>query len=299
MPLGFVQLLHHLPAWALVFFRLSGIFFLAPVFGSVSIPVRVKILLVFVLSLCIYPMLLEPPATAAGTGLQVQPALARSQGLLEPTILPPLSQSVAATSISAVLDRGLSLWHLLPLVACELLIGLIIGFGSNLPLVGMQISGKIIDQQLGFGLGGVYNPDLEEESGIVGQFFFTLALAVFLLLNGHRVLLGTLVDSFHAIPLGGFRADGRLMELMVALLGSMFELALRVSAPLLCLVFLETLAMGFIARTIPQMNILSIGFPVRIVVGLGLLSAMVVVKAEVFIQIMQSTLRDIATYLGH
>lgn len=268
--IGLDPLVSHMPVWLLVLFRISGIFLIGPFFGSSIIPGRVKIFLALGLSFCVYPMLLGRPA-----------------------------DGVAGQSIAMVMGHGLSLWSLVALVASELLVGLAIGFGAALPLFGIQIGGQIVDQQLGLGLAGVYNPDIGADSGIVSQFYFLMALALFLILNGHRALLGVLVGSFDHVPLGGYVADGRLVTLMIGLLQSMFELAIGVAAPLLCLVFLETVAMGFIARTVPQLNIMSVGFSLRIIVGLFVLIAGIGGLALIYQDALRLAIRSLGIHFGH
>jgi len=158
-------------------------------------------------------------------------------------------------------------------VGTEMLIGLIIGYGASLPLIALQIGGQMMGHQLGLGLAQVFSPDFNEQTEVMSQFLYLMALTAFLVLGGHHAMISALVTSFHAIPLGGYLPDEALLQLISGLLQSMFELGLRVAAPLLCLVFLETVAMGFVARTVPQMNILSLGFPVRIIVGFFVLVA--------------------------
>lgn len=264
MPIDLTPILNHLPAWLLVMFRITGIFMMAPMFGSRTIPAKIKILFALGLSIAIYPILLSPGKPAAVPGLEASLLGAR----------PP--------SVPVFIDHGLSLWTVAPAVAMELMVGLLIGYSVSLPLVGMQMGGRIIDQQMGLGVAGIFNPELNEQSGVVSQFFFITALAIFLISGGHYVILATLVDSFGQVPLGGFRPDGHMLDLIIGLLASMFDMALRVGAPLLCLIFLQTVAMGFVARTVPQMNILSIGFALRIMVGALLLIGAVKIMAGVF-----------------
>jgi flagellar biosynthetic protein FliR len=267
LPIDLTPLLPHLPVWALVLFRLSGIFFFAPMIGSQAIPVRVKILLALGLSFCIYPVLLTPG-------------------------------SRASLMVGQVLAHGMSLPGMIGAVASELLIGLAIGFGAVLPLTGMQLAGLITDQQLGFGIGGIFNPDLAEESGVVGQVYFQIALVLFVIAGGHRVMVRTLVGTFDHIPLGGFYADADFLRLMTAMVAASFDLALRVSAPLLCLVFLETIVMGFIARTVPQMNILSVGFALRILVGALVIIAAMSSQTGVFLDAMRTNLHQLQGFFA-
>ena len=262
-----VDILHHLPAWLLVLFRLTGIFFFAPMYGSRTIPARVKIMLALMLSLCIYPVMTH-------------------------------EESPAYPMIQPVLGQGLALWSLAGVVGMELLIGIIIGFGANLPILALQVGGRVVDQQLGMSIGGIINPELGDESGIIGEFYFIVGLSLFLIVGGHRILLATLIGTFNHVPLGGFVPDGHMLDLVVGLLASMFDLALRFSGPLLCLVFLGTVAMGFIARTVPQMNILSIGFPVRILVGILLLIVALTTEMQVYLDATQRMLRQVQVFFG-
>jgi flagellar biosynthesis protein FliR len=262
----------HLPAWALVLFRLSGIFLSAPLFGGSVIPTRFKVLLAAALSLCIYPILV---------------------GMGRADIV-----GAAGASLFGVLNGELSLWVLPGVIAGELVIGLAIGFAATIPLIGMQLGGRIVDQQLGLGVAGLLNPDADEQGGAIGEFYYLLALAVFLLLGGHRLVLGALLNSFINVPLGGgLPADGAV-GLLVGLLESAFALSLKVAAPLLCLVFLETVAMGFVARTVPQLNILSIGFPLRIIVGMGLLIGSLAVQGDVLVGAMRNMLENVAAFVA-
>jgi flagellar biosynthesis protein FliR len=81
-----------------------------------------------------------------------------------------------------------------------------------------------------------------------------------------------LLHTFERIPSGGMILDGEIVSLITGLMISALELGLRVAAPLLCIVFLETVALGFLSKTVPQLNILSLGFPMRILVGLTIVA---------------------------
>ncbi|MCE9591844.1 MAG: flagellar biosynthetic protein FliR [Planctomycetes bacterium] len=258
-------LLPHLPAWAMVLFRLGGVFFFAPVLSSAAIPVRVKLFMVLGLSFCVYPALLDPGRASAAL-------------------------------IAPVLQSGFPMWSLAGAIAMELLIGFTLGLAASLPIMGMQLAGQIADQQMGLGLGAIFNPDLGEDTAAMGQFYYLLAMTLFLVVppGGHRVLLSTLIDTFQRVPLGGYRADQHTALLITGLITSAFELALRVAAPLLCLVFLETVAMGFLARTVPQMNVLSIGFALRIIIGVAVIVGSLRHETGAFIDAMNQNMSQLA-----
>lgn len=265
MPVDLQPLLPHLPAWALVLFRLSGIFLLAPLFGGTTIPSQVKVFLALGLSFCIYPTLVTPGHPAAA-------------------------------GINRLIEQGLPLPAVVGAIGSELLVGIALGMGALLPLIGMQLAGQIIDQQMGIGLGGIYNPELEQESGVTGEFFYLLSMAIFVILGGHRVLLSILIGTFETIPPGGLSPDIRLTRLLLTLISASFELGLRVAAPVLCLVFLETVAMGFLARTVPQLNIMSVGFPLRILAVLALLAVGVTITTQTYIDALRQALQTLESF---
>ena len=261
-------MVEHLPGWLMVLFRLSGIFLLAPVFGSSAIPRMVKVMLVLGLSLCVYPMLLGKGVASVGM-------------------------------LGSVAGGQVTIWSLAAAVGLELLMGYVVGYCASLPLIGMQLSGQIIDQQMGVSAGGVFNPELDAEAGVVGQLLFMSGLAVFLMVGGHHAIMLTLVSSFESVPVGRFAAPGSAVEighaldLVLGLLTVIFEMAIRIAAPMLCILFLLRIAMGFIGRTVPQMNILSVGFIFYIIVGLVVLVVGIGTGLSVFRGTMLETLRAV------
>ena len=150
----------------------------------------------------------------------------------------------------------------------ELMIGLIIGVSLSLVFVGVQVAGMIAGQQAGLALGQVYNPVLNTNTTILGQLFFLTALTVFVLAGGHRELMRALLDTFEVIPVMSFRFSPSLLDLVTALLTGAYAVALRLAAPVLMALLTATLVLGFLSRTMPQLNILSVGFPVRVLVTL-------------------------------
>ena len=260
-------LLDHVPSWLLVMFRLSGIFILAPIFGSTTVPRIVKVMLVLTLTFCVYPMLLNPG-------------------------------HASAASITPLLDRDINLWALLPMVFLELVVGLVIGYCASLPMIGMQFAGDVIDKQIGLGFADLVSPETNEKTGVVANSMFMLSLAIFAILGGHRVMLNILVGSFDTVPIGGFHDFAGLVALVEGLLTVIFQMAFRIAAPLLCLIFLQTIALGFIARTVPQLNIMSVGFTIRILNGTTLMIAFIAIAAWVYVDELSRMLEQVAGFFG-
>jgi flagellar biosynthetic protein FliR len=240
---SYYAILDHLPAALLVVFRIGGLMIFGPVFGSSVIPARIRVFTAFAIGLAAYGMLASKHDIGAGLTL--------------------------------------NLWTLGPRIAMELLIGLVIGYVASLPLLAMQTGGLLMGQQMGLGFAQLYNPAIDDEADIVGQMMFFMALAGFLAVGGHEAMVLAVLNSFEHVKLGGFSPDTSVLTLSVGLLMSSLELALRVSSPLLALIFLETVAMGFVAKTVPQLNILSLGFPIRILGGLAIVVCGLVVISDV------------------
>jgi len=187
---------------------------------------------------------------------------------------------------------GLTLGNLAVAAGGEMLIGAIIGYLASLPLVAMQLAGVLIGHQLGLGLAQVFNPEFNEQTEVFSQFLFLAGLAAFLILDGHHAMIHALVVSFDNVPLGGYLPDASVVQAVVALLTAGFVLAVQVAAPLLAVIFLETLALGFVARTVPQLNILSLGFPLRIIVGFFMMAIITTLMFDALHAVMRDTFRQ-------
>ena len=93
---------------------------------------------------------------------------------------------------------------------------------------------------------------------------------------GLEAAFGTLVSTFRNVPIGGFAGDRTPIQMIVGVVSSGVELAVRVAAPVICIIFLLLIAMGFVMKTMPQVNVMSVGFTVKILFGIGMLAASLV-----------------------
>jgi len=151
----------------------------------------------------------------------------------------------------------------------EVLMGVVMGFVVLLLFVAIQFAGQLAGLQMGFGIVNVIDPQSSNQLSIMGQFLNILAILLLLSLNGHHTILTGLVTSFETIPLGGVVLKAGLMQKMIAITAEVFIIGVKIAAPIMTALFLVTAAMGVLARTVPQMNVFMVGFPVQISVGLG------------------------------
>ncbi|TVS07834.1 MAG: type III secretion protein [Phycisphaerales bacterium] len=239
--LSIEPILDHAIPFTLVLFRLAGLFVFAPVLSSVSIPFQVRTMLAFMLALGVYPLV---PAS-----MQTPPEL--------------------------------DLFVLLPIVACELMIGAVLGMLVSLPIMAMQLAGYVAGYQMGLSLASAYNPELDTSADISGQLLFYLATASWLAIGGLDMLFYAVVLTFEHLPAGGYDALSPPLELYLGLLSSSMELGLRVAAPVTGMLLLVMIVMGFVMKTMPQINVLSVGFPLKIMVGLSTLLWSIFIIEEV------------------
>ena len=149
----------------------------------------------------------------------------------------------------------------------EMLLGATIGFATNLMFQGVEIAAQQIGQQMGIALANVFNPLAETTTNVLGGLFHLTALAIFLGIGGHRVLMHGLLQTFDTVPLLGFGMNAGVLTGVLALLKAAYVLAIKVAAPVLVAMMLSSVAMGLIQRTMPQFNILSAGFQIRVMMA--------------------------------
>jgi flagellar biosynthesis protein FliR len=154
----------------------------------------------------------------------------------------------------------------------ELAIGMMIGLGITLLFVGIQVAGQLISQQAGLALGDVFNPMLDSQVTVVSEVYFYVAMMVFLSVGGDHAIMRALLDSFKTVPLLSFQDTPAYTNLIIDLISLSFTIAIRMGGPTILALLLAFLTLGFISRTVPQLNILSIGFPIKIAIAIAIMA---------------------------
>lgn len=180
----------------------------------------------------------------------------------------------------------------------EMMIGLVIGLSMTLTLNGVQLTGMMIGQQAGIGLASVMDPSQNTQSTVVSQVYTITTLLIFLSIGGHRMLMAALLDTFGVVPVLSFGFGENMMHLVVDLLSASYILAIKLFAPVMIALLLTTLALGFLSRTIPQLNILSVGFAVRSMTALGVAALALGASQELLVTALLETLDAIRAAFG-
>jgi flagellar biosynthesis protein FliR len=295
---------HALFAFTLVATRLTGLFLISPIFGHPDIPLQIRVLLVAAVSLLITPALLSHDAQWAFDRLdgdrdgrlyveEASPPLHRhlrqllsNAGKNETDPLLVEEFQIPRPAPATVLEYA---W----LGLVEFAVGLAMGLGALTVLSGLQMAGNLIDQQIGISLGEIFNPEFEVNATLSGQMLHQLGLMVFLIVGGHFLLVSALLDTFQTLPVGYAWVCPPMFDMLRDLVHQSLLLALQVSAPIMATMAVVGIAMGFLGHTIPQVNVLVIGFPIRTLVGLLLIGLSLPVFADIMGSVLPETIMQL------
>lgn len=151
----------------------------------------------------------------------------------------------------------------------QIIIGSAIGFSLRIFFAAVELAGQLSGLTMGLGFASFFDPASGGQSTSVSQFFGLLAMLVFLSINGHLLLIGAMLDSFHTLPIS---ADG-LTHIngltMATWAGNIFSAGLMMAMPVVAALLITNMALGILTRTAPQLNLFGIGFPITI--GMGFL----------------------------
>jgi flagellar biosynthetic protein FliR len=190
------------------------------------------------------------------------------------------------------------------LILKEAIFGLIIGFTAYFILAAVQIAGSFIDFQMGFAIANVIDPQTGAQSPLIGQFLYTLSLLLMISLNAHHLLLDGVFYSYQFVPIDQLflpLGEENIIEFIVQTFNSMFIIAFQMSIPVVGSLFLVDIALGIVARTVPQLNIFVVGLPLKIGVSFIML---ILVMGALFLLIQQLfetmtyTMRGLMELLG-
>lgn len=190
------------------------------------------------------------------------------------------------------------------LIIKEALVGIFVGFIAYLMLSAIQIAGGFIDFQMGFAIANVIDPQTGAQSPLTGQYLYMISLLFLLSVNGHHLLMDGIFYSYQFIPIDQpwipFGDEG-LAEFVVKAFSSMFIIAFQMAIPVVGSLFLVDVALGIIARTVPQLNVFVVGLPVKIGVSFIVLfivmSVLMVVVSRLF-ETMLETMRGLMSLMG-
>ncbi|MFO7294592.1 MAG: flagellar biosynthetic protein FliR [Clostridia bacterium] len=225
------RILLNIDAVLLALARISGMFFMSPVFGRRNVPAIFTIGLILALTFIVavyYPVYDE------------------------------------AMDISSYIELAFY-------IIKEIFIGLIMGYVVLFTFSAFLLAGQLIDNQIGFGVVHILDPQTNIQIPLVGNFNNVLAMVLFFAMDGHHALIRLLMYSFEALPLGKAALSGDIVRPLFNMFVEFFVLGFKMAVPAIASALLAEVVFGILVRAIPQMNVFVIGLPFKILIGLVVL----------------------------
>lgn len=245
--------------WAFlqVFARVTALFVTAPVFGSREIPAQAKIGLAALISLVLLPLV-------KGT-------------------LPP---GVPAT-----------LYPMVGSLLGQTVIGLLMGLVVSLLFVAVRVGGDLVDYGMGFTQASTFNPQFNETVSPIANFQYRYAIVLYLIGNGHWLLLAALERSFFKLPVGQMALGSHAMGALTDLTFQMLVAGVQIAAPGAAVLLITDIAFALLNRAVPQMQVYYVGMPVKVMAGLFIVVAILPLLTYVVAQMVTGSPNDVAALL--
>lgn len=225
---GDIFTIEKLVAFLLILFRVGGMFIVAPLFSNRAIPPQLKI------AFCV---------------------------MLAISILPLLKVDLHPLALTSDL-------YLMKLIVQEITIGVFIGLVAFMIFATIQTAGEILGMKVGFSIASIIDPANQGASNIISSLYIIFGSLIFLYLDGHHAILGSVVQSFRIIPLGESFQIAEMTSLG-GVVTQLFVLAIKIAAPIIVVLTMLNFLFGFITKLAPQMNIyFTVGFILSPVVGI-------------------------------
>ncbi|ABR30711.1 flagellar biosynthesis protein FliR [Thermosipho melanesiensis] len=169
--------------------------------------------------------------------------------------------------------------HIVLSLTNNFIVGFAMGLMAFMILGAFSIAGELLGVESGFGLATSMDPTMEE-SPIIGQFVFLLAIFVFISLNGHLVVYEAILDSIKIFPLDLDFLDFNFTKFITTKFVEMFFIALKIGLPVIGYMFIINVLLGILSRLVPQMNVFMVGIPLKSLLVFLIFLGMVPLWAE-------------------
>lgn len=187
------------------------------------------------------------------------------------------------------------------LVLAELMVGLALGLSLRIFFGAVQLAGEMIGFQMGFSMINVVDPQSGANVSIMDQIGYWVCVVVFLVINGHHIIISALINSFELVPIGVFVMQKILVLKLLDLTGALFVVGIKIGAPVMAALFFVSVGFGLVSKFAPQMNVMIVAFPLKIVAGLflfGLTLEVIVIVTREYVEGFKKLLMVLLFYAG-
>jgi flagellar biosynthetic protein FliR len=209
--------------------------------------------------------------------------------------------AAAAPVVAETLPPGglVLTWETLLLEAGNsVVVGMMVAFVMGIPFAAVRFAGQIIGVQIGFSMVNTIDPQSGIQASVLAQFYYLLAVILFFAMDLHHLLIRVLVETCYVVPLFGEVAGRAGAWQVVSTFGEFFKMGFVIATPVVIVLLLISAAMGFVVKTVPQINILIVGFPIKIAVGLAAMGASLVFFGRIVTGLMEGMEADLYELLA-
>lgn len=189
------------------------------------------------------------------------------------------------TSVSLISSN----YILMVYCAQEIIIGLTLGYITNLCFFSIRMGGQLMDTQIGLSMINMFDPMSNTNSTLIEQLLYWCSLMIFFIIDGHHMLITNLINSFNTIGFGKFILTNEPIQLIIKAFTEFFSIGLKIAIPIVLIIILCDITMGLVSRTVPQLNVMILGLPVKILVGLASISLALPLIIKMFVSSFGST----------
>lgn len=154
----------------------------------------------------------------------------------------------------------------------EAMVGMVVGLGAAVFVAAAEMAGDLLAIQTGLSGANLVDPMSQTQMAVLGQLLGLAVVTILVSLGGHVAVLDALASSLRLLPPGGPVRDAGGVVAVLEIGRVLFVLGLRFAAPVVAAVMIGNAALGVVARTVPQLNVLMVAFPLQIALGLFTLS---------------------------
>ena len=174
-------------------------------------------------------------------------------------------------------------YYLILYMFFEVTNGLILGLISNIAFEVLLMAGSLIDVHIGLSMLNTIDPNSETSTTITGNLLHYVALVIFFIIDGHHMLIKSLIESFALLPIGKGLFNVDTMMTMIEIIANYFVIGLKIALPIVLIIILADVSMGLISRAVPQINVMILGMPVKMLLGIIAISVSLPIIIKLFV----------------
>ncbi|MCX7885533.1 MAG: flagellar biosynthesis protein FlhB [Caloramator sp.] len=191
-----------------------------------------------------------------------------------------------------------TLTELIVAVGFEILIGASIGYVATLIFNSIRVAAQFMDFTIGFSMAQYYDPSTAGNSTPLERFFNWLAIMIFLTFNFHHVILSAIIKSFQVIPVNIISINFNYFFAILSVFSKSFLIAIQLAAPIVIVIFITDFTLGLISRSVPQLNIFMLSLPIKILVGLLAIAAILPGLSHIFVKVFERMSSDLIKFFN-